>query len=139
MYNETTNVTENETINEVTGIEKATGIFYKVQTECWFTSLLSLLGTIFFVLIDISFFQNSAVILWLLGIVSMVIAAPVRIIQVWGKFIIGVGRFCLGIPIIPINFLFAFFFGSLSIIIGMFGVVTFGGVITVKKYLEEMR
>ena len=39
MYNETTNVTQNETINSVTGIEKATGIFYKVQTVCCFTSL----------------------------------------------------------------------------------------------------
>lgn len=139
MYNETTNVTRNETINSATGIEKASGFFYKVQTVCCFTSLLSLLGAIFFMLGGNSILLNASWICILLGMVSMIIAAPIRIIKVWISLIIGVVKFCVAIPVIPVNFIFAFFFGGLTIGVGFFGVVIFGGVITIKKYLEEMR
>lgn len=139
MYNETTNVTQNETINSVTGIEKATGIFYKVQTVCCFTSLLSLLGAIFFMLGENSILLNASWICLLLGMISMIIAAPIRIIKVWISLIIGVAKFCVAIPVIPVNFILALFFGGLTIGVGFFGVVIFGGVITMKKYFEEMR
>lgn len=139
--NEESTVTmENGAVTEAPQISNGLAIFYKIQSVCCFTALLSLLGGI-----GVLGFQfngilgDISVIFILIGMISSVIAAPIMIVKFVIKATLAAGKFGLCIPIVPVNFLLAYAFGAMTFAFLSVGMIVGSGIITVYKYFTVLR
>ena len=140
MYENTTVEMENEVTAETTPISKGLAIFYKIQSVCCFTALLSLLGVLPVVGVELDGILSSLVFICILiGMVSSLIAAPIMIVKFVLKAGLAAGKFGLCIPVVPVNLLLAFAFGVFTAGFLAIAMILCSGIITVYKYFTVLR
>ena len=139
--NEESTVTmENGAAMEGAQTSKGLAIFYKIQSVCCFTALLSLLGGIAAIGFEVSGVLYDIVLIFILiGMISSLIAAPVMIVKFVFKAALAAGKFGLSLPIIPVNFLLGYAFGFFTLGFLSVSMICCSGVITVYKYFTVLR
>lgn len=137
---ESTVTMENGVMMEDVQVSNGLATFYKVQSVCCFTALLSLLGGIVGIGLEASGVLGSIAFIFVcIGIISSLIAAPVMIVKFVLKATLAAGKFGLGLPIIPFNFLIAFGLGFFTFGLLSIGMIFCSGIITVYKYFTVLR
>ena len=137
---ESTVTMENGVMMEDVQVSNGLATFYKVQSVCCFTALLSLLGGIVGIGLEASGVLGSIAFIFVcIGIISSLIAAPGMIVKFVLKATLAAGKFGLGLPIIPFNFLIAFGLGFFTFGLLSIGMIFCSGIITVYKYFTVLR
>ena len=139
--NEESTVTmENGAVMEGAQTSKGLAIFYKIQSVCCFTALLSLLGGIAVLGLKVrGILDEIAFIFIIIGMISSLIAAPVMIVKFVFKAALAAGKFGLSLPIIPVNFLLGYAFGLFTLGFLSMSMMFCSGIITVYKYFTVLR
>lgn len=118
-------------------IENILDKIYKIRCVCCFTSLLALVGIVFIFGEYIQapdFVGYILAIIWLLGVLSGIIACPLKMIGNIVKFV--VGGAVVGFPIFVIGAAFGVAI-ALMICFGM--VFFFPSIVTIRYYFNELR
>ena len=118
-------------------IEKVTDIIYKIRCVCCFTSLLALVGIIFFFADQIQvpdFVGYILTFIWLTGVLSGIIACPIRMFCIISALIIGGITIGLGFLIVG-----AVIGLTIALIICFGMVLIFPSVVTIRYYFNELK
>ena len=119
--------------------EKALDKIHRLRCICCFTSLFATLGIVMMICVgnDVSppeFVQWITAALWLFGVVSGVVACPVKMIA--NAFGLIAGGTMIGLPFLGIGAIFGFAIGAM-IALGM--LLFLPAVVTIPCYLKELR
>ena len=126
--------------NERTFLQKVANIFDKIQSVCCFTALLAIIGGIqIFILQWNGILGDIMGMCFLIGALSALIAAPIKLVSILAKVIIAVSKVCICIPIIPLNLALLLVGVAITIGLGIPVLLVFSGVITLHKYFTELR